>query len=698
MSRKTFEMAFQLAGKTNASFSRMFESAGTRLKGMGQNITKLRTDVRDLEKAYKNGSISAEEYARSHARLTRELNNAERAQTRLARANNLSQRADAFQSRMRGGLMGAVGMGLALAAPVHAAMQFESVMADVRKVVDFDTPEQFKAMEKDLLKLSTRIPMTAEGLAEIAAAGGQAGIHRDELVAYAEAAAKMGVAFGISADEAGQTMAQWRAAFQMNQKEVNVLADQINLLGNTTAASAPKISEVVRRIGPLGDVGGAAASSIAALGATMVSAGITEEIAGTGIKNLILSMTAGTAATKKQQEAFKALGLDAQKMAKAMQEDAEGTIIQLMKKLQELPKHAQAATLTQLVGRESIAAIAPLLTNLETLEENLAKVNDETRWANSVQKEFEARAKTTENALLLLRNRGRDLSITFGSALLPHVVTTSEAVSRLAEKVSAFAEKNPEQTQKIVKYSAGVLAFGIGFRVLGYGVSLVFSPLAKFYALAVRVGLASRIAAGATKAWAVAQRLLNVALIANPIGLVIMAVAGLVLGLVALYNRSETARKAMDAMWGALKAGATWAVNFAIGRINALIRLMNKLPGINISTIDRVGSTDSSRKLFMTEYATGGLARYPQVAALAERGPEMVIPLDGSRRAKSLWAEAGQMLGAGGGGSITANFTANINAPGGDPGAIRQAVKTAGDEFLGKFKAMMHQEGRLSYE
>ncbi len=40
-------------------------------------------------------------------------------------------------------------------------------MADVRKVVDFDTAAQFRATSRAVLDLSTRIPMAAAGLGEI---------------------------------------------------------------------------------------------------------------------------------------------------------------------------------------------------------------------------------------------------------------------------------------------------------------------------------------------------------------------------------------------------------------------------------------------------------------------------------------------------------------------------------------------------
>ena len=42
----------------------------------------------------------------------------------------------------------------------------------------------------------------------------------------------------------------------------------------------------------------------------------------------------------------------------------------------------------------------------------------------------------------------------------------------------------------------------------------------------------------------------------------------------------------------------------------------------------------------------------PHIGMVAEDGPEAIIPLDGSERAKSLWERAGELLGAFGGNSI----------------------------------------------
>ena len=69
-------------------------------------------------------------------------------------------------------------------------------MADVRKVVDgLDTPKAFAEINQDILELSSNMPITAKGFAEIYAAAGQAGIAREDLKQFAEQVAQVSVAF-----------------------------------------------------------------------------------------------------------------------------------------------------------------------------------------------------------------------------------------------------------------------------------------------------------------------------------------------------------------------------------------------------------------------------------------------------------------------------------------------------------------------
>ncbi|MCX5508387.1 phage tail tape measure protein [Pseudomonas sp. BJa3] len=412
--------------------------------------------------------------------------------------------------------------GGAIAAPfvmgVKAAMGFESAMADVKKVVNFESPAQFKAMSDDVLGLSERLPMAAEGIAQIVAAGGQSGIAREELNRFAEDAVKMGVAFDTGAAEAGSMMAKWRTAFKMNQTEVVTLADQINYLGNTGAASTGQISNILTAIGPLGEVAGVSAAQLAAMGSTLAGVGIAQDVAATGIKNFMLTLTAGTAATKSQKEAYKALRLDANELAKGMQTDSEGTINRVLETLAKVEKSKQAAVLTNLFGKESVGAIAPLLTSLGTLQKNFKSVGDESQYAGSMNNEYAARAATTQNAMQLLQNRVTRLGITVGSMLLPPLNDFMAAVGPIISSVATLAGAHPW----LIK---GVLGAAVGFTVL-------------------------RLAtAGATAALA----LMNGVASMSPVG---MIVRGIAIAAGVLIANWSTVAPYFQAVWDKIKAPA----------------------------------------------------------------------------------------------------------------------------------------------
>src|SRR5690606_28606635 len=148
--------------------------------------------------------------------------------------------------------------GMAAAAPLvaasGAAVTFQDAMLDVKKVVDFDTPEQFEQMNRDVLQLSNDLGLPAEGIAQIIAAAGQAKIAREEQKGVAQGAGQVGAAFGTTAGGAGQKMATWRTAFGMTQDQVQAFADQVNHLGDNGKATALAISDVVTRVGPLAGV------------------------------------------------------------------------------------------------------------------------------------------------------------------------------------------------------------------------------------------------------------------------------------------------------------------------------------------------------------------------------------------------------------------------------------------------------------
>lgn len=77
---------------------------------------------------------------------------------------------------------------------------------------------------------------------------------------------------------------------------------------------------------------------------------------------------------------------------------------------------------------------------------------------------------------------------------------------------------------------------------------------------AVGSAIAQKATAAATALWTGAQWLLNAAMDANPIGIVVLAIAGLVAGIIYAYNHSETFRKIVQGAWEGIKTAvaAAW--------------------------------------------------------------------------------------------------------------------------------------------
>jgi TP901 family phage tail tape measure protein len=355
----------------------------------------------------------------------------------------------------------AIGAGVllgAFGACAARAMTFESAMADVAKVVNFAGQAEFKAMGDTVMDLAGRLPMAQEGIAAIIAAAGQSGVAKADLAEFAEQAAKMGIAFDLTGDQAGKMMADWRAGMDLSLPRVYALADAVNHLSNNMNATAPALGEVIQRAGALAMSCGLAETEVAALGTAFLSAGASPEIAATAMKKFVGVLSRGDAMSKRARESFAELGLSSAQLAKDMQSDAKGTMFKVLQALAAKPKETQIGLLTEMFGEESIGAIAPLLANMGNLTQAFELVGDATAYAGSMQAEFEARSKTTENALQLMRNRLANLSIAVGTAFLPAIGWAADKIGQVADALRSAASTPFGQT---VLKAAGALSVAV---------------------------------------------------------------------------------------------------------------------------------------------------------------------------------------------------------------------------------------------
>ena len=594
MSNKKLNAIITIGGEVAGSLRTAIGSTTSQLSKIGSEIQRVKKQQSMLGESIRTfGSMgkNVDNLRARYSGVTDELNRLTRAQEKLNHVEKLRQKNADIRSGSAKVLGGAMAASATMIVPVKLAIDFESSMADVKKVFS-GTDAQFKTITNEVLKMSTVLPMAATDIAKIVASGAQSGIAANELTKFAESAVKMGVAFDVSAEEAGQSMAEMRTAFKMSQDEVITLADKINFLGNSTPAAAKGIMEIVQRIGPLGEVGGFASGSIAALGATMRGMGVQEEIAATGIKNMMLALIAGESATKSQRNAMIDLGLDSEEVAKSMQKDAEGTTLKILELIKALPKEKQGAMLATLFGKESLSAIAPLLTNMGALEENLKKVGDATKYAGSMNDEYKARAETTANNIILFKNKIAELGISIGSVLLPPLNIFLGKMGAVIDKVSAWSKANPELSSTLTKVAVGAVAVVGGIAAVALAVTTVIGPIAlaisSFSVLGssagTSIGLLTKMITP-IKMIGTAFSVVGKAMLANPMVLAIVAIVAVVAGAAYLiYKNWEPIKGFFSNLWSGVKDAFSSAWNGIKGVVGTGIEFIKRV----IKSIDTV--------------------------------------------------------------------------------------------------------------
>ena len=391
---------------------------------------------------------------------------------------DLQQQKQAHYDRRRAlkdEFFGAAGAVAGVAFPVKLAVEFESAMADVKKVVDFDTPKQFKEMEQDILRLTRTIPMAGAELAKITASGGQLGVARKDLPKFTETIAKMSVAFDMAADQAGDSMAKLANVYQIPIDQIGKLGDAVNHLSNSSPAKAGDIINTLGRVGGVAKQFGLTEIQTTSLSNAFISLGKTPEIAGTAINGMLTKLMTADKQGAKFQKALKNMGMESKDLKKAIKENGEQALMDFLKQVGKLPKENQMGALVDLFGLEYADDVAVLVGGLETYKKSINELKKTSKdgkpaFIGSMDKEFAARSATTANNWQIFKNSLTEIGITAGSVLLPALNQLMTTIRPIINSFADWASKNPEVVSALVHLAAGFAALKVGglmFRFVG---------------------------------------------------------------------------------------------------------------------------------------------------------------------------------------------------------------------------------------
>ena len=707
---KSEELAKKLA-KSREETSRLsdkYQKSKTSMDAVNAKIQQQKAELDSLSGSLSKAGFKTDDFAKSQKKLA----------TKMSIQENFGAMKESFGKAKSYGKMalknGAIA-GAAAAVPLKFAIDEESVNAEIAKVADFANDKQKKEVTDSLKKMiTTEIPMSYKEIGELAAAGAQGGIETVDLSKFSELAAKMGVAFDMEAGEAGQKMANWKAAFGMDMNELKALGDKVNYLGNNSAASAASISNVISRVGALGEVAGVGSGEVAGLGAAMIAMGTDDDVAATGIKKVLTTLASGG---NKASKAI--LGIGGADLSKAMKTDGAGTIIDVFEKIKALNPEEQTGALRDIFGQQNIGAIAPLLNNLDLVKEYLGMVGDKSKYAGSMQKEFDAQAGTTANQLKILGNQAKDAGMVVGGIMLPYFKKGVEKLQEFALKAKAFAEEHPKMMEAILKIAGVIAGLAVAvpivlslynaFKTLGFAFKIVKNLVGLLMANPMVAGIMLAVAA-VILLWKNWDK--------------VKAVAGAAMDWVNSKIEAGKAKvgelKAQVAeKFSAMKQHFTNAGNavkdFFLAPLNKAKEIVGKIKegvgGIASKIKEKV--SNGVQKLTGNSapaMATGGVVTGPQMTLIGEGGDhEAVIPLNQNKRSQALWEYAGNRMGllgrqdltpnynlaSAGGGSSPVNITIAVDARGGGNEAnIRNAISESIPELKRVVRETMDEVSR----
>ena len=371
------------------------------------------------------------------------------------------------------GTVGRVGlavMGVGLAATVKGiadctkeAEKFESQMAPVTRYVDglADSlgnvsdetaangktfKENYGAMAEYIQNLSTQIPRTTEQIATMSAALGQSGMDVDVQLntSILKDTATAATAMDLDDDTAGQYMAKWEKAFNFDHDQVMQLMDQINYLGANNATTAAEIAESVNKAASMGQVAGLDPAATAALATAMQATGVATDRVGTSITRMYTNLSKGESATKAQKEMFEELGLSAEGVAKSMQSDGVGTMLQVFDAIKQMPSERKVAALSTMFGQWAIEGGAKVVNNMDVYEQALKDVQDTEKYTGSMQREFIIQASTTESLDMMMSNAKTALMQDIGEQFLP---VKKQFATLAIDMMNGLRQNMPQLTQ-----------------------------------------------------------------------------------------------------------------------------------------------------------------------------------------------------------------------------------------------------------
>ena len=589
---KTFEFTFSINGLVSQGFTGSMNTARNGLIQLRQQGKELQNKLKELDAALYKNEIDFEGYAAKANKAREQLKALELQQSKL---NGVISAKNNLKSAVTD--LGAFGIGVYAASRpivgmIETAASFEQGMSKV-KAISRASAEDMGLLTKQAKDLGRTTQFTARQSADAMSYLGMAGWNAQEIMGGMPGLLNLAAAGNTDLARTADIVSDEMSAFGLKgEKAATHMADVFAYTITRTNTNVEMLGETMKYAAPVAHAFGVDMEETAALAGLMADKGIKASQAGTSLRTGFLRLAGPP---KQASKAMEALGMDMSEMSKQQAEaqaamkglgielsDTKGPrkmsaiITELRDKLQGLSQEERLASVGAIFGKNAstgwLAVIDSAPDKFDALVKEMDKCDGESKRL----------AKTmTDNAsgaMIRLKSAMEGVAIGFGSAFLPMLADAGDGLANLASSIAEVAEEHPELIKGIGLVTAAMVGAVGAFKVarVVYAAYRVVAATLGFIHLSNAAATATATAAtvagtGATAAATAGTWAFNAALMANPIGLIVVGIAGLIAAGYALY-------KNWDKVSAGLVKGWEWVKTTAVGVYNWFGQTLSELP------------------------------------------------------------------------------------------------------------------------
>lgn len=519
-----------------------------------EKLATLKTAAEQANTALANGEISKEQYDALQREIVETEQDLKNLETQANQSATVVQKIAATGEKLKtvGDNISSAGQKLlpvtagvtALGtASVTTAANFESSMSQVQATMGITKDSMSKVNGQSVNTMDTLSKLAKKMGAETAFSASEcaealnylalAGYDTEQMCNTLPTVLNLAAAGDIALADASDMVTDAMSALGMGVDEAETMVDQMAKTASTTNTSVAQLGEGILTIGATAkSIKGGTAELNTALG-ILANNGIKGAEGGTHLRNIILSLQNPTDKAAAQMEA---LGISVY--------DSEGNMRSMNDILGDLNKSMDGMTSAEksniigtIFNKTDLSSVNALLANTGSTWDSLQKSITES--GGAAQQMADTQLDNLQGQITILKSALEGLAISFGELLMPAIKQIVGWVQKFVDWLNGLSEG----TQKTV-VTIALLAVALGPVLIVIG--KVISAVGTIMTVVPKITGVINTVKGAFAA-------LNTTMLANPIVLIIAAIAALVAAFIYLWNNCDGFRQFWIDLWENVK-------------------------------------------------------------------------------------------------------------------------------------------------